>query len=239
MGQSLWQRLKSKGARGSYPPSAPSQRSDWTIAKSAFVDSSNPARPCWDCFCGRCRFDAPPPLPGLVRVPGRQRCIAAFGRERLLRSFFAALLTRMARLELLPSRHRVTRLSSGSSQLNNGALREPSRANLGGCMKLSRPPLVVTFELSEKRKAIVAHALAGASAVVYLTELEEAARAEALRNTGALLTFSTSKELRSGEARVLNLSRPDLMRRASYKNIAKGLRRLDELLAANSTRREA
>jgi hypothetical protein len=106
-------------------------------------------------------------------------------------------------------------------------------------MELSRPPLVVTFELSEKRKAIVAHALAGASAVVYLTELEEAARAEALRNTGALLTFSTSKELRSGEARVLNLSRPDLMRRASYKNIAKGLRRLDELLAANSTRREA
>src|SRR5580704_6740445 len=94
-------------------------------------------------------------------------------------------------------------------------------------MELSRPPLVVTFELSEKRKAIVAHALAGASAVVYLTELEEAARAEALRNTGALLTFNTSKELRSGEARVLNLSRPDLMRRASYKNIAKGLRRLE------------
>jgi len=37
---------------------------------------------------------------------------------------------------------------------------------------------------------------------------------------------------------VLNLSRPDLMRRASYKNIAKGLRRLDELLAGelNKTR---
>jgi hypothetical protein len=46
-------------------------------------------------------------------------------------------------------------------------------------MELSRPPLVVTFELSEKRKAIVADALAGASAVVYLTELDEAARAEA------------------------------------------------------------
>jgi len=50
--------------------------------------------------------------------------------------------------------------------------------------------LVVAFELSEKRKAIVADALAGASAVVYLTELDEAARAEALRNTGALLTFN-------------------------------------------------
>src|SRR5580704_14576757 len=59
-------------------------------------------------------------------------------------------------------------------------------------MELSRLPLVVAFELSEKRKAIVADALAGASAVVYLTELEEAARAEALRNTGALLTFNTA-----------------------------------------------
>jgi phosphoglycerate dehydrogenase-like enzyme len=74
-------------------------------------------------------------------------------------------------------------------------------------MELSRPPLVVTFELSEKRKAIVADALAGASAVVYLTELDEAARAEALRNAGALLTFNTSKELRSGEAELLDGAR--------------------------------
>ena len=65
----------------------------------------------------------------------------------------------------------------------------------------------IAFELSEKRKAIVADALAGASAVVYLTELEEPARAEALRNTGALLTFNTSKELRSGEAELLNGAR--------------------------------
>src|SRR5208282_5051637 len=70
-------------------------------------------------------------------------------------------------------------------------------------MELSRPPLVVAFELSEKGKAIVADALAGAGAVVYLTELDEAARAEALRNTGALLTFNTSKELRPGEAELL------------------------------------
>ncbi len=74
-------------------------------------------------------------------------------------------------------------------------------------MELSRPPLVVAFELSEKRKAIVADALAGASAVVYLTELDEAARAEALRNTGALLAFNTSKELRSGEAELLDGAR--------------------------------
>jgi phosphoglycerate dehydrogenase-like enzyme len=70
-------------------------------------------------------------------------------------------------------------------------------------MELNRPPLVITFELSDRRKAIVADALAGASAVVYLTELDEMARAEALRNTGVLLTVNTSKELRSGEAKLL------------------------------------
>jgi len=51
-------------------------------------------------------------------------------------------------------------------------------------MEFSRPPLVVAFELSETRKAIVADALAGVSDVVCLTELDEAARAEALRNAG-------------------------------------------------------
>ena len=86
-------------------------------------------------------------------------------------------------------------------------LREPSYANLRGAMELNRPPLVITFELSDRRKAIVADALAGASAVIYLTELDEAARAAALRNAGALLTFNTSKELRSGEAKLLAGSR--------------------------------
>ena len=74
-------------------------------------------------------------------------------------------------------------------------------------MVLSRPSLVVAFELSENRKAIVADALAGASAVVYLTELDETARAEALRNADALLTFNTSKELRTGEAELLTSAR--------------------------------
>ena len=70
-------------------------------------------------------------------------------------------------------------------------------------MEFSRPPLVVAFELSEKRKAIVADALAGVSAVIYLTEIDDVARAEALRNAGVLLTFNTSKELRAGEAALL------------------------------------
>jgi hypothetical protein len=69
-------------------------------------------------------------------------------------------------------------------------------------MDPSRPPLVIGFELSGKRKAIVADALAGASAVVYLTELDDAARAEALRNADVLLTFNTAKELRPGEAKL-------------------------------------
>jgi hypothetical protein len=53
-------------------------------------------------------------------------------------------------------------------------------------MDLSRPPLVITFELSEKRKAIVADALSSASAVVYLTELDEAARRSAAQHRRAL-----------------------------------------------------
>jgi phosphoglycerate dehydrogenase-like enzyme len=74
-------------------------------------------------------------------------------------------------------------------------------------MDPNRPPLVIAFALSQKRKAIVADALADASAVVYLTELDEATRAEALRNTGVLLTFNTSKELRPGEAKLLDRAR--------------------------------
>jgi hypothetical protein len=74
-------------------------------------------------------------------------------------------------------------------------------------MELSRPPLVVAFELSEKRKAIVADAFAGASTVAYLTELDEAARAEALRKAGAHLTLNTSEELRSGGAALVDGAR--------------------------------
>ena len=74
-------------------------------------------------------------------------------------------------------------------------------------MRLNRPLLVVAFELSERRKVIVADALAGAARVVYLTELDETARAEALRNTSVLLTFNTAKELPPGEAALLKGAR--------------------------------
>jgi glycerate dehydrogenase len=72
---------------------------------------------------------------------------------------------------------------------------------------LSRSSLVVAFELSERSKAIVADALAGASAVIYLTELDGAARAQALRNAGVLLTHNTAKDLRPGEAVLLHGAR--------------------------------
>jgi glycerate dehydrogenase len=71
-------------------------------------------------------------------------------------------------------------------------------------MESRRPSLVVAFELSEKRKAIVADALAGASAVTYLTEFDGTARAEALRNAGVLLAHNTAKDLRPGEAALLH-----------------------------------
>ena len=45
--------------------------------------------------------------------------------------------------------------------------------------------------------------LSPAQAVLYLTELDERARTEALRDTGVLLTFNLFKELRPGEAKLL------------------------------------
>jgi hypothetical protein len=57
----------------------------------------------------------------------------ASGRERFLRGPFAALLTRMAALSCFLVAIVPLDYPSGSSQLNIfGALREPSRANLGG-----------------------------------------------------------------------------------------------------------
>ena len=127
---------------------------------------------------------------------------------RFLRGPFAALLARMAALRCFPVAIVPVRLSRRIPPIKHIRRGFVSRvALIWGCMELSRPPLVVAFELSEKRKAIVADALAGASTVVYLTELDEAARAEALRSTGVLLTFNTSKELRSGEAELLDGAR--------------------------------
>jgi len=70
-----------------------------------------------------------------------------------------------------------------------------------------KPPLVVAFALSEKRRPIVTEALAGAAPVVYLTELADADRAAALRRAGVLLAHNTTKDLRPGEAELLGDAR--------------------------------
>jgi phosphoglycerate dehydrogenase-like enzyme len=59
-------------------------------------------------------------------------------------------------------------------------------------------PLVVTFALDERGRAIVADALSGADAV-YLTDLDEGARAAVLRGAGALLARNTAEDLRPHE----------------------------------------
>jgi phosphoglycerate dehydrogenase-like enzyme len=62
--------------------------------------------------------------------------------------------------------------------------------------------LVVTYELEGNGREIVAEALGGAAEAIYLPGLDQAARAEALRNADALLA-RTTRELRPGEIALL------------------------------------
>ena len=93
---------------------------------------------------------------------------------------FVTLLARTAALSRVPVAIVPFRFSTDRLKHIRRGFVSPVGLILG-CMDPSRPPLVVAFELSQKRKAIVADALAGASAVVYLTELDETARTEALK----------------------------------------------------------
>jgi glycerate dehydrogenase len=67
--------------------------------------------------------------------------------------------------------------------------------------------LVVAFRLGERGKAIVADAIGGAADVVYLAEVDDRRRTEALRNATVLLARNTAKDLRSGEAVLLQSAR--------------------------------
>jgi phosphoglycerate dehydrogenase-like enzyme len=60
-------------------------------------------------------------------------------------------------------------------------------------------PLVVTFPMSERSKAIVAEELAGAADAAYLTETPAAARADLLRGAGAVLSNDIGAELSEAE----------------------------------------
>jgi phosphoglycerate dehydrogenase-like enzyme len=64
-------------------------------------------------------------------------------------------------------------------------------------------PLVVTYQLTERSRAIVAEELAGAAEAIYLADLHSDERADALRRAGAVLANDTSTELRPGEAELL------------------------------------
>ena len=64
-------------------------------------------------------------------------------------------------------------------------------------------PLVVTYPLTERSRAIIADELGGAAEVVYLAEMAEANRAAVLRQAGAVLANDSSVELKPGEAALL------------------------------------
>src|SRR2546423_8327545 len=67
-------------------------------------------------------------------------------------------------------------------------------------------PLVVTYPLSERSRAIVAEELGGAAAAVYLADLAPPEQAAALRGAGALLAHDTSKELAPADFQFFSVS---------------------------------
>jgi phosphoglycerate dehydrogenase-like enzyme len=60
-------------------------------------------------------------------------------------------------------------------------------------------PLVVTFEVSDRSRAIIAEALGGAAEIVYLSDVDEGARPVVLRHAGAVLAHNTATELEKDE----------------------------------------
>jgi phosphoglycerate dehydrogenase-like enzyme len=64
-------------------------------------------------------------------------------------------------------------------------------------------PLVVTYKLTGRSRAIVAEEMAGAADVVYLADLPQEQRGAALRGAGAVLANDTGQELQPGETALL------------------------------------
>ena len=60
-------------------------------------------------------------------------------------------------------------------------------------------PLVVTYPLTGRSRAVVEEELGGTTQAIYLVDLAPAARAHALGRAGAVLSHDTSKELRPDE----------------------------------------
>jgi hypothetical protein len=68
-------------------------------------------------------------------------------------------------------------------------------------------PLVVTYPLTGRSRAIVEEELGGTAEAVYLVDLAPAARAHALGRAGAVLSHDTSKELRPDEIPLIRNAR--------------------------------
>src|SRR6185295_10950158 len=68
-------------------------------------------------------------------------------------------------------------------------------------------PLVVTYPLTGRSRAIVEEELGGTAEAIYLVDLSPAARAHALGRAGAVLSHDTSKELRPHEIPLIRNAR--------------------------------
>ena len=72
---------------------------------------------------------------------------------------------------------------------------------------MSAGPLVVTYPMTARSRAIVAEELGGAAEAIYLIDLLREERAGALRRAGAVLAHDTSKELRPDEIPLIRNAR--------------------------------
>src|SRR5689334_20277257 len=72
---------------------------------------------------------------------------------------------------------------------------------------MSAGPLVVTYPLTGRSRAIVEEELGGTAEAIYLVDLAPAARAHALGRAAAVLSHDTSKELRSDEIPLIRNAR--------------------------------
>src|SRR5277367_7100928 len=70
---------------------------------------------------------------------------------------------------------------------------------------MSAGPLVVTYPLTGRSRAIVSEELGGAAEAIYLVDLAPADRAAALGRAGAVLSHDTSKELQPDEIPLIRL----------------------------------
>ena len=68
-------------------------------------------------------------------------------------------------------------------------------------------PLVVTFPVSERTRAVIAEALGDVAAVVYLADVAASEREAVLRRAGAVLANDTSAELSAAERQMITNAR--------------------------------